>query len=696
MKPFLLSLTLLFPTVAAAAPTVQYFPLGAPAGTSKAVIVGPATLAHTTQILPLDAEGRVPDKGQPAAQVRRGLDNLDGALKAAGSKLERSVKINVYATSNEVVAEVNRALAKRFPGEVRPTVSYVVGKLSHPDALVALDAVAVAEDAGKAVKFVSGDKASGGRVSAAALLPPGPRVYVAGQAEKGATPAEATRKTLAGLKATLKFLGLNESHVVQAKAFLTPITAADEVTKEFEAFFGKGKVPPLAFVEWQSTLPIEIELVAASPAPKRRPFDEIEYLTPPGMTASPVYSRIARVHAERTIYVGGLYAARPGDGAAQVADVFAQLGKVLETTGSDFRYLAKATYYVSDEDASRKLNELRPKYYDPRRPPAASKAMVPGVGVKGRTITLDMIAVPSTLRSEGKPEIGHGLSAEDAADGWISLFDGKTAFGWAGAKVENGVLTGGATDVRFGNCALRAVFERGGTLEAGGKRIAVKPGPFSLPKTGGRGPIRLLDGAAVTQLAVRPLGLKTIPPGPGLPGWKRLDHPTLPEKKRPTWKVVDGGMEAIGGPGALEYSERFGDVVIQAEVRSLNRHANGGIFFRCIPGDFMNGYEAQIHSASIGGDPSKPAEYATGGIDDRQNARRLVSRDFVPSVMTVIADGPRIATWVNGVQVTDWLDTRAKDPNPRRGLRVEPGTIQIQAHDAATDLEYRKVAVAGW
>ena len=40
-----------------------------------------------------------------------------------------------------------------------------------------------------------------------------------------------------------------------------------------------------------------------------------------------------------------------------------------------------------------KLNELRPKFYDPKRPPAASKAFVPGVGLAGPSLMIDMIAV---------------------------------------------------------------------------------------------------------------------------------------------------------------------------------------------------------------------------------------------------------------------------------------------------------------
>jgi enamine deaminase RidA (YjgF/YER057c/UK114 family) len=196
-------------------------------------------------------------------------------------------------------------------------------------------------------------------------------------------------------------------------------------------------VPPLVFVEWESTLPIEIELIARCPAgpAENRP---VEYLTPPGMTRSPIYSRVARVHADRTIYLWGVIATKDGDGAAQVMDVFAQVGKLLDQTGSDFRHLAKATCYVSEDDVSAKLNELRPRYYDPYRPPAASKAMVPGVSERKRGIALDLIAVPSPMRKEGKPEHGHGLTAEEAAAGWISLFDGKTTFGWTWASAESG------------------------------------------------------------------------------------------------------------------------------------------------------------------------------------------------------------------------------------------------------------------
>ncbi len=62
--------------------------------------------------------------------------------------------------------------------------------------------------------------------------------------------------------------------------------------------------------------------------------------------------------------------------------------------------------------------------------------------------------------------------------------------------------------------------------------------------------------------------------------------------------------------------------------------------------------------------------------------------------MTVVANGPHLATRVSGYQVTDWADTRAKDANPRKGLRTDPGTIQLQAHDPMTNVEFSAIAVS--
>jgi len=76
-----------------------------------------------------------------------------------------------------------------------------------------------------------------------------------------------------------------------------------------------------------------------------------------------------------------------------VRDVFKELQKAVGAFQSDLKHLVKATYYVKDNQISKALNELRPEFYDPKRPPAASKATVKGAGLKGQRIMVDMIAV---------------------------------------------------------------------------------------------------------------------------------------------------------------------------------------------------------------------------------------------------------------------------------------------------------------
>lgn len=361
---------------------VQTLDSNAELGTSRAVIVDALPLAHTTQILPLDKDGKLIGEGDAAKQATEVLRNLGAAIEDTGSSLKSVVKLNLYVADDEAAQAAQKAIMASFRDELRPAVSLVVTRLPNAGALVAADAVAIAAEVKNST-----------RVS---VLPAGKRIYISGQAEPGDLKT-ATRKTMESLRATLKFLGREDKDIVELKAFMLPMSAAEDVRQEIASFFGDRPVPPLSLVEWESKLPIEIELVAAGgplDAAGDSATPSVEYLTPPGMQASPIYCRVARVNHAQTIYVGGLYGPQAG-GGEQVEAIFATLKDIAKRTGSDLRHLVKATYYVANDEASRKLNELRPNYYDPQRPPAASKAMVSGIGIPGRTITIDMIAVPA-------------------------------------------------------------------------------------------------------------------------------------------------------------------------------------------------------------------------------------------------------------------------------------------------------------
>ena len=210
--------------------------------------------------------------------------------------------------------------------------------------------------------------------------------------------------------------------------------------------------------------------------------------------------------------------------------------------------------------------------------------------------------------------------------------------------------------------------------------------------------VQIGKGAVVKGFAVRPP--KLTPLITSERRWKVVPHPSLPRDRQANWTEVKDdagavvGLRAVGGPGCVEFPGEYGDFVLQVEVQVRKPLANAGVFFRCMPGEFLDGYEAQVFNGCYDQDPAKPARYATGAIDDRRNASRLVSRDGEPFTLTIIASGAHVATWVNGIQVTDWTDERPEHENPRRGRRLKPGTIQLQAHDRNTDVEFRNVRVA--
>ena len=93
-----------------------------------------------------------------------------------------------------------------------------------------------------------------------------------------------------------------------------------------------------------------------------------------------------------TLYTEGLRSRADVDPAAQIRDLFAQLGDLLKKGGSDFDHLVKATYFASDQNSSRLFNDIRPEFFHPERPPAASKRLVKGVGMENRSVIMDMIA----------------------------------------------------------------------------------------------------------------------------------------------------------------------------------------------------------------------------------------------------------------------------------------------------------------
>jgi enamine deaminase RidA (YjgF/YER057c/UK114 family) len=362
-------------------------------GAARAIVVEQGALVHTALLLPDDPEGRLKGEGDVQRQAAHVFEGLQRALGAAGTSLERLVRLHVYLTDASATPAIERLLAERFAGEHKPAVTFVETAPLRKGVLVAMDAVAATASAGnqRPERHVVSGLAKQARNGAhVAVQPPGPFAIVSGLAAQGEFEAGISG-TMEQLRAALESAGLTFDHVVQIKSFIGDVSRADQL-RDIVAGYFKGTAPPQVVTEWLGAgPPAEIELIAAMPA------------GPPGDTAvaprvthiEPIlgrYSRVAVVRGGRPVFISGLYGPS-SDPVTQVTEMFEELQRLLKAAGSDIGHLVKATYYVSDTRADERINAIRPTIYDPKRAPAASKIRVRGTGRAGKGSTMDMIAV---------------------------------------------------------------------------------------------------------------------------------------------------------------------------------------------------------------------------------------------------------------------------------------------------------------
>jgi len=325
-----------------------------------------------------------PAAADAATEAAGALAELDRVVRAAGGDPAGILRLNGLVASDADVAGVEAAVARRFAAT---PVAYTMVRtpLVTTGRRVAFEAVTTAAENPPSVAM-RGD---------AAVLPAGGKVFVSGQAEKGVDVAEAVRATMAGLHRTLAHLGLRKSAVVQIKAFIAPFADHAAAVREVAASFDGGPVPPLVLVEWVSTLPAEIELIASArdlPAP---PGERVAWLPLPWLTVSPRYCRVAHVGGGvPLIFIGGIDGDSDSQARGQMKLIFERIGSTLYEAGSSYRNLVKATYYLGDAKARAELGDIRGVYYDPTRAPAASALESRSLGVPGRTALIDLIAFP--------------------------------------------------------------------------------------------------------------------------------------------------------------------------------------------------------------------------------------------------------------------------------------------------------------
>ena len=199
------------------------------------------------------------------------------------------------------------------------------------------------------------------------------------------------------------------------------------------------------------------------------------------------------------------------------------------------------------------------------------------------------------------------LTAQEKAQGWQLLFDGKTLNGWHSQAPPQPRAGGGGG--RAGGAAPAPA--QPGALPA------VNPSPTP---------------CATKQSASTPAG---------------SSH----------WEVVDGLLMGCGEPaGYLNSDQSYKNFVLSLEFRT-SQDANSGVFVRS-PKE-AGGYEVQIWR-------QQPAGYHTGSIvGTAKTARDYAFKADQWNQMQITADGDHLVVVLNGETTLDTRDAKFPDGNIR-------------------------------
>ena len=331
---------------------------------------------------------------------------------------------------------------------------------------------------------------------------------------------------------------------------------------------------------------------------------------------------------------------------------------------------------------------------------------------------------------------GAPLSEQEAVAGWLEMLD-ENGFGWTqreGWTLDRGGWKSGEKATArhgavLGPCKAAIRVKATGPKPAlsvhwvapdGTKTaFAWKPtgtnadGPAWSPDLGkvSAGSLELVaSDVLVSELRLLPVTPVGLINGKDLSGWK-----IFPDKKSRYSVTQEGYIHVEDGPGDIQSSFQAADFVARLTVRTNGNHLNSGLFFRAIPGEFTQAYEAQIRNQFTPGesreykidkfDPvthqpsgstvvkSEAFDFGTGAIYRRVPARSQAAKDGAWFTMTVAAHGRRMATWVNGIQQVDWIDNRPPNVNPRQGFRAAKGAFSLQGHDPTTNIDFRSLDI---
>jgi enamine deaminase RidA (YjgF/YER057c/UK114 family) len=297
--------------------------------------------------------GMIVADGDIRNQTRRVLENMDAALRKAGSSLVNAASVHVYlkhASDFAAMNEVYRTFWKTDP-PVRTTVQ---ADLVTPNGLVEISAVAVPDGGERTVIHPAG--------WAPALNPysygikTGNTLFLAGLVARNGkdnSPVEGpmavqTRAVLGNGAEILTAAGMGFEHVVSSRVFITDATMFQEMNGAYRTYFPKDPPARATVVArpMNAANVVEITMTAVN-APKQ------VFTTPAadGTPGKPNPLLSSAVKVGNRLYVSGILGNTPetrGDVEAQTRELLARVGRTMTAAGYGWSDVVDAVVYMTD------------------------------------------------------------------------------------------------------------------------------------------------------------------------------------------------------------------------------------------------------------------------------------------------------------------------------------------------------------
>lgn len=307
-------------------------------------------------------------KGLLSQQVRDGLRVLQRSVSGA-----TIVRLRAFVAGSGDLRRVQSIVSETFSERKLPlpVLSVVqVGGLPMEGAQVVLESVAAAKKevnpAGLA--FISGQAHSADRA--------------------GDPAAPLAKKALTDLSTAVKGAGSDHSDVARITCFMSTLDDLNEVRGMVAAQFPAAAANYVQIQRAPLRAIVECEAVARLKQPAPEP---LKLINPTGLTASPNYSHVALISAQKVALTGTQSAFGFEDKDARLA--FQRLQRDLEQVKASIKDVAMSNIYPLSASIADQVRRIRFEFYDKSHPPASTMLPFEGLPAMDAGFAVDVVAV---------------------------------------------------------------------------------------------------------------------------------------------------------------------------------------------------------------------------------------------------------------------------------------------------------------